>query len=80
MQTLRTVAPGEGEVLASLDLLAPNLPLAHCAAGARAGASEPTSQRSDDVFDKWLSQDNFVTPGLTWSYVRGPPLYPNLLL
>lgn len=42
-------------------------------------ASEPTSQRSDDVFDKWLSQDNFVTPGLTCSYVRGPPLYPNLL-
>lgn len=54
MQTLRTVAPGEGEVLASRDLLAPSLPLAHCGAGARAVASEPTSQRSD-VFDKWLS-------------------------
>lgn len=79
MQTLRTVAPGEGEVLASRDLLAPSLPLAHCGAGARAVASEPISQRSD-VFDKWLVQDNFVTPGLTCSYVRGPPLYPNRLL
>lgn len=68
MQTLRTVAPGEGEVLASRDLLAPSLPLAHCGAGARAVASEHISQRSD-VFDKWLSQDNFVTP-----------VYPNLLL